>query len=312
MEESDSPFLEIESLTVERSLGFGERGVALRGVSLMVKKNEIHVIGGEAGSGKSILCRLILGAMERHTRIISGAVRVDGLDLLEMKSRGRRAHRRRELAFVGRGSNEVFNSQQTVQQSLREFSRLGSGGERFIEEKDWSDVFYSVGIIEPERILPLPIESLSLFMVQKVALMRTLISGARLLICDDATIELDRVAGNQFLELLTQLRESYGLTILMAMGNLRGVDRFADRVSVFYEGGILESGDAESVVKHPKFDYTREFLAASPNLSDRPRELPSISREAIREAEEKIHGAATNALNAGSRPDDLPDGESEE
>jgi ABC-type glutathione transport system ATPase component len=307
MEEKPTVFLKIDSLTVERSLGFGERGVALRGVSLEVEKNEIHVLGGEVGSGKSILCRLTLGALERHAKILSGSILVDGEDLLAMRNQARRAHRRRELGFIGRGPSEVFNLQRTVLQSLREFSRLSRMGDRVIDEKDWSDVFYSVGIIEPERILPRPIESLSLFMVQKVALMRTLISGAELLILDDATAGLDRVAENQFLELLAQLRESHGLTIVMATGNLRGVERFADHVSVFFEGGLLESRPAADLVRSPEMQYTREFLASSPKLSDRPRELPSISREAIQEAEKKIHGSNTSALNTIGAVEDSVD-----
>jgi len=307
MDEKPTVFLKIDSLTVERSLGFGERGVALRGVSLEVEKNEIHVLGGEVGSGKSILCRLILGALERHAKILSGSILIDGEDLLSMRNQARRAHRRRELGFIGRGPSDVFNPQRTVLQSLREFSRLSRMGDRVIDEKDWSDVFYSVGIIEPERILPRPIESLSLFMVQKVALMRTLISGAELLILDDATAGLDRVAENQFLELLAQLRESHGLTIVMATGNLRGVERFADHVSVFFEGGLLESRPAADLVRSPEMQYTREFLASSPKLSDRPRELPSISREAIQEAEKKIHGSNTSALNTIGAVEDSVD-----
>ncbi len=307
MEEKPTVFLKIDSLTVERSLGFGERGVALRGVSLEVEKNEIHVLGGEVGSVKSILCRLILVALERHDKILSGSILIDGEDLLSMRNQARRAHRRRELGFIGRGPREVFNPQRTVLQSLREFSRLSRMGDRVIDEKDWSDVFYSVGIIEPERILPRPIESLSLFMVQKVALMRTLISGAELLILDDATAGLDRVAENQFLELLAQLRESHGLTIVMAMGNLRGVERFADHVSVFFEGGLLESRPAADLVRSPEMQYTREFLASSPKLSDRLRELPSISRKAIQEAEKKIHGSNTSALNTIGAVEDSVD-----
>lgn len=286
------PILEIDGLTIERSLGFGERGVCLRGVSLSVFEKEIIVLAGEAGSGKSVLSRLILGAVEPQTKILAGAVRFDGADLLSLRSGKRRELRRRELAFIGRKAEEAFNPDHTVHQSLREFCRLGGRHNRMIEEKDWSDIFYSVGIVEPERVLSRPIGSLSLLMVQKVALMRGLISGARLLICDDSTSGLDRIAEGQFYELLHQLREERGLTIVMATGNARGIGRFADRVFVFYEGGVLESGKAAEVLSQPRFLYSREFFASAPSLSDHPRELPGISRQAIQEAEEFINGSA--------------------
>ncbi|MDF1862188.1 MAG: ATP-binding cassette domain-containing protein [Verrucomicrobiales bacterium] len=292
------PILEIDSLTVERSLGFGERGVSLRGISLSIFEKEIAVFAGEAGSGKSILSRLILGAVEPQTKILAGAIRFDGVDLLSLRSRKRRELRRRELGFIGRTAEDVFNLEHTVHQSLREFCRLGGRHDRMIEEKDWSDIFYSVGIVEPERVLSQPIGSLSLLMVQKVALMRSLISGARLLICDNSTSGLDRIAEGQFHELLYQLREERGLTIVMVMGNARGIGRLADRVSVFYEGGVLESGEAAEILSRPRFMYSTEFFASAPSLNDHPRELPGISREAIQEAEEFIHGSAHSVAPA--------------
>ncbi|NRB75613.1 MAG: hypothetical protein HRU46_14720, partial [Verrucomicrobiales bacterium] len=167
-------------------------------------------------------------------------------------------------------------------------------------ESEWSDPFYRVGIVEPERVLLRRISELSHLMIRKLGLMRALLTQSQLLICDHALGSLDRVAAYQFVELLHQLGEESEMAVLMMSGSLRSVERFADRVAVFYEGGILEAGTTNDIIRAPKHLYTKEFLKCVPDLSTYPEELPAISREAIREAENSIHGreAADAAIQA--------------
>jgi ABC-type glutathione transport system ATPase component len=288
VKEEPQPFLRIERLTVERSVGFGEREVCLRKIDLELARGEIHVLAGEAGSGKSLLCRLVAGVLPPHARILAGSLFLDGVDLLSLPNRKRREYRRRRIGFVGRGVEDAFDPEQTVDQALRDFCRRLDRGA--VSGERWSECFYAAGIVEPESLLPVPVGELDFLAVQQLAVTRALLSGADLLICDEADAFLDPVGRSRFIELLCHLRDERGITLLMASGRLRGLDRFADRVSVYYEGAILESGDAGELLANPAFLYTREFLASSPKLTDRPRELAAIGRDAIREAEAAIRG----------------------
>ncbi len=81
---------------------------------------------------------------------------------------------------------------------------------------------------------------------------------------------------------------------LVSTGSLRGVERFANRVAVFFEGGILEEGTPVDLLTNPRFAYTREFRSCEPGLTDLPRDLPTISREAAREAEVHVHQTSSS------------------
>ncbi|MEM7601547.1 MAG: hypothetical protein AAF357_09050, partial [Verrucomicrobiota bacterium] len=183
----------------------------------------------------------------------------------------------------------AFNPNHTVERSLREFTRLLTKLSKESGGVDWNEAFYAVGIVEPERVLSRAISDLPLMLLQRLSLMRALLSRSKVIVCDEATASLDRVAEGQFIDLITQICEEREVTVILGMGRLRNAERFADRVFMFFEGGILESGTASDLLSHPSCRYTAEFLAASPRLSHSPHELPMISPEAIAEAEEKIH-----------------------
>jgi ABC-type glutathione transport system ATPase component len=294
MDSADYPLLEIRGLTVERPAGLGDRRIGLRRVSLALHPGEIVVLAGETGSGRSLLARFIVGAAGPQVNRLGGTIHFEGRDLLRIKRRDFDALRRGPVAMISGDPAGQLNPDRTVRQWLRDFVRMAGRSAVFPGEKDWSEYFYRVGIIEPERILPQTPGDLSPLIVKRLLVMRSLMAGARLLICDEATAGLDRIAATQFLELLCQVREETEMGMLLTTGSLRGVDRYADRLAVFFEGGILESGPPTRLLENPRFAYTREFRACDPRLSDLPGELPSISREAVREAEEAVHEAATS------------------
>lgn len=294
MKSEDANLLEVRNVTVEIPAGLGERRIGLRRVSMAIRAGEIFVLAGETGSGKSLLARLIPGAAGPQVKRLGGAILFERRDLLTMKPRDLRKVRRESIAMVMGDAIGQLNPDRSVRFWLRDCIGLARRPGEPASEKAWSDYFYSAGIVEPEHILPIPMGELSPLLVKRLLVMKAIMSGARLLICDEATTGLDRIAEAQFIELLSRIRDEFGLSILMTMGSLRGIERFADQVAVFYEGGILETGPTRVVLETPRFAYTREFRACDPRLTDLPRELPTISREAAREAEEAIHETASS------------------
>jgi len=288
MGDSDT-WLEVSGLTVERIRAWSDRGIGLRRVSLSLEQGEILALAGESGSGRSFLARLLAGAPDPGARVLEGRVRLDGEEVLAADPRRRpRGRRSARIALVSKEPLEQFNPDRSVRRCLGDWVRSaaanGEGG-----DAAWSEFFHTVGIVEPERILERMVRDLPGLMIQRLALMRALVGGAELIICDEASATLDRIAEAQFIELIRQIRDERGAAFLVTTGSLRGVERFADRVAVFYEGGVLESGEARRVVEAPRHRYTREFLDCLPRLSRAPGDLPAISREAAREAEATVH-----------------------
>lgn len=294
METEAPPLLEVSGLTVERPDGLDERDIGLRKVSVDVKAGEIYVFAGEKGCGKSLLARFIAGAEGPRARVLNGSIRFEGREIIGMAPRDLRQLRSGAITLITADEYGPLNPDRTVRQWLKDCVRIsgltpgkGLGG-------IGSDCFYTVGIIEPERILPVPLGELSTMIIKRLHVMKAVMAGSRLLICDGATDGLDRIAEAQLIELLSQVRDEFGTAIILTTGRLRGVERYADRVAVFYEGGILESGPTRDLLENPRFAYTREFRACEPRLMDIPREISTISREATREAEDAIHQAVSS------------------
>ncbi|NLT71481.1 MAG: ATP-binding cassette domain-containing protein [Verrucomicrobiaceae bacterium] len=284
-----NPLLEIKEVTVERPAGPGEQRIGLRRVSLVLSSGEIVVLAGESGSGKSLLARLIAGVAGPKVKRLAGTIEMAGRDLFGLTPREWRKMRCGPIAVVAADPAVQFPPDGTVRQWLRDGIRRGGRAAELREEKEWSDYFYRVGLMEPERILPQSPGDLSPLTVKRLLVMRAMMVGARLLLCDEPTAGLDGIAANRFLELLGRLREETGMGLLLSTGSLRGVENYADQVVLLYDGAILESGSPDHLLREPRFAYTREFRACDSRLGDLSCDLPVISRRAVRDAEEAIH-----------------------
>lgn len=197
----------------------------------------------------------------------------------------------------------TFHPQRSVHQNLRDFVFARELPVESLAASDLHEKLYRVGCIEPETFLLRRMVELTSLELARLILLRVLLSGAGLFLCDGLLPGLDRAARRPFLGLLADLQREEGLTIVLTTGRLGDVYALADRVAVFFEGGILESGDAHDIVRRPRFRYTQEFLNCSPSLSDLPRELEGISREAVSEAEEAIHAEMTSLQTDDTQAD---------
>lgn len=286
--------LEVKDLTVEIPGVLGERQIGLRKVSLALAPGEIVALVGEAGSGKSLLARLAAGIADPRAKVLAGSVEFEGASLTGKKRRALLALRRGPLTVVASEVSTPPDPGRSVRQWLSEVLRLAKG-----KTREWEDAFFHAGLLEPEQLLPRRLTDLAPLDRKRLGLARALIVGSRLLVSEEAGADLDPLAEAAWYEWLVRARDESGLAVLATTGSLRGVERFADRVAVFFEGGILESGTPAEIVAAPRFAYTREFRACEPDLADLPRDLPVISRAAVREAEEAVHQAATSLDERG-------------
>jgi ABC-type glutathione transport system ATPase component len=291
MDTNEQPLLEVKDLTVEIPGVLGERQIGLRRVSLSLSPREILVLAGETGSGKSLLARLASGTADPRVKVLAGSLRVCG----EEFPRGRRnrfsALRRGPVTVVTNAAAAPPDPGRTVRQWLREVRRLARGREA---ARDWGDVFFNAGLLEPETLLPRSLVELSALERARLAVVRAILLDSRLLISEEVSADLDPLAEDAWHELLGRVRDEFGIGILVTTGTLRGVGRFANRVAVFFEGGLLESGPPAAILTNPQFAYTGEFRSCAPGLAVTLRDLPTISRSAVREAEDFVHRSATS------------------
>lgn len=293
MDSGSNPLIEVDDLTVEVPGDLGERRIGLRRVSLRLDRAEIVALAGEGGSGKTLLARVLCGIAGPQTRVLGGRVCFAGRDLPLAGGKSRRAFRelrRGDLTVVPAETSAPFDPDQTVEAWLGELRRLARGRPE-ARSAARGDCFFGAGLFEPETFLPAKLGELPPLIRKRLLVMRALYLGSRFLVSEEAGTDLDCLAEASYHDLLGRVRDEFGIAVLATSGRLGGLDRFADRIGVFFEGGLLEEGEASSILHRPSHPYTREFLACEPSLADFPRDLPTISRAAAREAEETVHQA---------------------
>ncbi|MDA8000387.1 MAG: ABC transporter ATP-binding protein [Alphaproteobacteria bacterium] len=268
-----TPLLEVEDAQVRYRLPSGLAGLvggdkkyidAVAGVSLSVARGETLAIVGESGSGKTTLIRAIEGLAD----LASGEVRLEG-SVVSGASSGVREVRRR-VSMIFQDPVGSLSPRMRVSSIVTEPLRIRGGHSRRALGEESVRLLEMVGLGADfgERY---PHE-LSGGQARRVGVARALSTEPDLLLADEPTAGLDVSVQGEVLNLLNELRERLGLSIVMITHNLNIIRHVADRVMVMYLGRIVESGDAASVLSSPRHPYTRILLSANPTLDAGERE----------------------------------------
>lgn len=230
---------------------------AVDGVDLDIAPSETLALVGESGCGKSTLGRLLLRLIEPT----SGAVMLEGRDLLAMPEAELRATRRRaQLIFQDPFAS--LNPRMSVGATLAEPLILHKLVPAAGREARIADLLRQVGL-RPEHANRYPHE-FSGGQRQRIVIARALASEPDLIVCDEPVSALDVSIRAQILNLLRDLQQRLGLALIFISHDLAVVRHIADRIAVMYLGRIVETGPADRVFAEPRHPYTRALLSAIP------------------------------------------------
>ncbi|HHU4070912.1 TPA: dipeptide ABC transporter ATP-binding protein [Klebsiella quasipneumoniae] len=256
-----TPAIRVEGISKRFSLG-KQALQALDSVSFEVRRGSTHALVGESGSGKTTLARILLG----FERADAGQVTIDGIDAGHL-SREAQRQLRRKIQFVYQNPFASLDPRQTlfaiIEEPLKNFERLSAATRRQRVESVAARV-----ALAPELLSRTPRE-LSGGQRQRVAIARALILEPAILVLDEATSALDVTVQAQILALLQQLQQQLGLSYLFITHDLATVRRIADSVTVLRAGQVVEHGDVGRLFAAPQQAYTRELIAAIPQVSPR-------------------------------------------
>jgi ABC-type dipeptide/oligopeptide/nickel transport system ATPase component len=283
--EQGQPQLEVRDLRVS----FRNRRQmtsVIHGVGFQLAAGETLALVGESGSGKSVTCLALTGLLPQAPACrVDGSVRFLGRELIGADPAVLRAVRGKEIAYIFQEPSASLNPVFTVGEQIAEAVRL-----HFPEESDVEgrviEALREVGIRDPEKRHRDYPHQLSGGMNQRVMIAMALACRPRILIADEPTTALDVTIQAEIMRLLRTLKETTDMAIVLITHNFAIVKGFADRVIVMYEGRIVEQGDVKNVLENPTHAYTRELIACIPRLGAKRRRLPTIDREALREAAE--------------------------
>jgi len=250
---------------------------ALDEVSLTVAENEIVGIVGESGCGKSVTVRSILQLIREPGRIVSGEVAYHGENLLELTDKQMRDEiQGTEMAMIFQNPTNALNPAYTVGHQIAEVAREVRGVDDAESKSRAIELMDDVGIPKAEERYDDYPHEFSGGMKQRVLIAKSLACQPNLLIADEPTTALDKTTEAQLLDLVDEMREEYGLSVLIITHDLRVISRLCDRVVVMYAGQIVETGSTRDVIKNPVHPYTKGLVEAIPRLDDDQSDLESI------------------------------------
>ncbi|UUL77730.1 ABC transporter ATP-binding protein [Pseudarthrobacter sp. Fe7] len=269
---------------------------AVKDVSLDVRAGEVLAIVGESGSGKTVTAKTILGLLP-ETATSSGAVLINGSNVISLSPGRLRQIRGRDVAMVFQEPSTALNPVFTVGWQIAEGIRAhaGAGGSGRVSAKEAKEraieALRKVGIPDPEHRVNYYPHQFSGGQKQRVVIAAALALNPGLIVADEPTTALDVTVQAEILELLRDLRDKYGTSIVLITHNMGVVADLADRVVVMYQGDIVEEAPAKTLFAEPRQDYTRNLLAAVPHLG---RNSASAGLTERRHQEEEVLVAADN------------------
>ena len=254
----------VRNLTVEYTTRVGVLR-ATDNVSLDIRRGEILGLVGESGCGKSTLGKALMRLHTGPARIAAGELWFDGRNLMELSEREMPDIRGAEIGMVFQDPMTSLNPVQRILDHLTETIHTHEPEVSDAEARKRAEELAERLGIRRERLNEYP-HQMSGGMRQRVMISLALALRAKLVIADEPTTSLDVIVEAKFLDLLKELQQEFGLTILLITHNIGVVAEIADRVAVMYAAKMAEVGDVNEVFANPKHPYTQGLLRSVPNI----------------------------------------------
>jgi oligopeptide/dipeptide ABC transporter ATP-binding protein len=249
-----------------------EAGVvkAVDGVSYHIDEQEIVGLVGESGCGKSVSQLSVMQLISAPGEIVGGKVIFESQDLLEFKAKGpeMRAIRGAKIAMIFQEPMTSLNPVLTIGQQLTEMLELHVGKSREAAREGAIKLLSLVGIPSAENRIDDYPHQFSGGMRQRVMIAMALSCNPSILIADEPTTAVDVTTQAELLELMKDMVERFGTSLLIVTHNLGVVARYAQRIYIMYAGRIVESGTTEEIFGDPHHPYTIGLLSCIPRLDE--------------------------------------------
>ncbi|QDC01854.1 ABC transporter ATP-binding protein [Mesorhizobium sp. 8] len=274
---SGGNLLDVEDLRVTFPTRTG-RIEAVRGVSFALGRERLGIVG-ESGSGKSQTGRAIMGLTPPQAEVSAKTLAFDGLDLLALPPRERRALRGKRIAMILQDPKYSLDPVMTIGRQIIETLRTHERVTKAEARERALDMLAAVQIRDPKRVFDLHPHEVSGGMGQRAMIAMMLIAGPELMIADEPTSALDVTVQLDVLAILDRLVAERGMGLIFISHDLRLVSSFCDRVVVMYAGKVVEQLRASdlSQAEHP---YTRGLLDCMPKIGADRHPLPVLQRQA--------------------------------
>jgi peptide/nickel transport system ATP-binding protein len=257
----------------------------LRSVSLAVETGEVRGLVGESGAGKTMIGKTIFDILPRAVTVLGGSVKLGGAELLGMRGPQRRRHIARTSALIPQDPLSAFNPVRRIGGQITDRLTSILGLARRAARERARKLLEEVHINDPERVLASYPHQLSGGMRQRVLIAAAFAAEPKLIVADEPTTALDVTVQKQILRLIAEMQARHGTALLFVTHDLGVVAKICQKVTVLFDGSVVEDTDAASLFAAPRHPYCAALIAATPRY-DRPDEsllpVPTAVIEATR------------------------------
>lgn len=271
---TDEPLLTVDGLTTEFDTDNGVL-TAVDGIDFEIPRGETVCLVGESGSGKTVASESITRIVPTPPGEVTGSVKFDGREITALSESELREIRGGRIAHVFQNPQDALNHCYTVGWQIVEAIQTHEPDTSEQEARERAiELLNDVGVANAAARLDDYPHEFSGGQKQRVMIAMALVTNPDLLIADEPTTALDVTVQAQILNLLEDLQDEYGMSILFVTHDLGVVAQIADHVVVMYAGKVMERGTVEEIFDNPSHPYTRALLECLPGKARSAEGIP--------------------------------------
>ncbi len=267
--------MEVNNLSVSFKVDEGEVQ-AVRNVSFNLKKGETLAIVGESGCGKSVLCKSLMRILPYNGYIKNGEILFKSNDLVKNSEKEMESIRGKNISMIFQDPMTSLNPTISIGKQISETIVIHQGISKSEAKKRALELIELVGIDNPEKRFKQFPHHFSGGMRQRIVIAIALACNPEVLIADEPTTALDVTIQAQIIDLIKDLQDKIGLSIIFITHDLGVVATIANRIAVMYAGKIVEIGTVEDIFYDPRHPYTWGLLGSLPTLDSQDDYLYNI------------------------------------
>ncbi len=265
-----SPVLSVQGLKAyyrTRHFGVQREVRAVDGVDFEVQRNQIYGLAGESSSGKTTLIKTIAAALKPPLEVVAGKVDFAfAPDILAMKADALAKVRWRHLSYIVQGSMSVLNPVRRIRESFVDFAFRHIGASRAQFNRQVDEHLLRIKL-DPDVLNAYPHE-LSGGMRQRITIALATICRPEFVIADEPTTALDVIVQKNVLDMIREIQQAMGSSVLLVTHDLGVHAHLADRLGIMYAGRLVEEGPTREVFAAPRHPYTAHLVASLPRIGD--------------------------------------------
>jgi peptide/nickel transport system permease protein len=249
--------LDVRDLRIVNTIGHAQ---LIKGLSFSLRRGQTLGIVGESGSGKTLTIRDVLGILPKPLEQAGGTVEILGRRTADFSKRDWVDVRGNSVSAVFQDPGSYMNPSIWLGRQVAEVLRVKKKLSRGEAKAETLRLFEAVHLREPHLVYEQYVHELSGGMLQRVLIAAAIALGPDILIADEATTALDVTVQAEILDLLQELRETQGLSLVLISHDLAVIAQLSDEVLVMRSGTVIEHGSASQVLHQPQHEYTQLLI----------------------------------------------------